>query len=91
MSLHIHVYNPKKYHPYFLNECIFGTIHECGHALYEMGINEELHDTILCTGTSMGIHESQSRTLENYVGRSKEFWTYWYPTFQKYFPENLKN
>ncbi len=75
----------------FLNECIFGTIHECGHALYEMGINEELHDTILCTGTSMGIHESQSRTLENYVGRSKEFWTYWYPTFQEYFPENLNN
>ncbi|MFX0007489.1 MAG: carboxypeptidase M32 [Promethearchaeota archaeon] len=74
----------------FLNECIFGTIHECGHALYEMGINEELHDTILCTGTSMGIHESQSRTLENYVGRSKEFWTYWYPSFQEYFPENLK-
>ncbi|MFX1378689.1 MAG: carboxypeptidase M32 [Promethearchaeota archaeon] len=75
----------------FLNECIFGTIHECGHALYEMGIKEELHDTILCTGTSMGIHESQSRTLENYVGRSKEFWLYWYPTFQKYFPEILKN
>jgi carboxypeptidase Taq len=74
----------------FLNECIFGSIHECGHALYEMGINEELHDTILCTGTSMGIHESQSRTLENYVGRSKEFWTYWYPTLQEYFPENLK-
>jgi carboxypeptidase Taq len=74
----------------YLNECIFGTIHECGHALYEIGIQEELHDTILCTGTSMGIHESQSRTLENYVGRSKEFWSYWYPTFQKYFPENLK-
>ncbi|MFX1312830.1 MAG: carboxypeptidase M32, partial [Promethearchaeota archaeon] len=75
----------------FLNECIFGTIHECGHALYEMGIKKELHDTILCNGTSMGIHESQSRLLENIVGRSKEFWTYWYPTFQKYFPENLKN
>ncbi len=75
----------------FLNECIFGTIHECGHALYEMGIKKELHDTILCTGTSMGIHESQSRLLENIVGRSKEFWIYWYPTFQKYFPENLKN
>ncbi len=75
----------------FLNECIFGTIHECGHALYEMGIKKELHDTLLCEGTSMGIHESQSRLLENIVGRSKEFWAYWYPTFQKYFPENLKN
>ena len=75
----------------FLNECIFGTIHECGHALYEMGIKKELHDTILCNGTSMGIHESQSRMWENIVGRSKEYWSYWYPTFQKYFPENLKN
>ncbi len=71
--------------------CITGTIHECGHALYEMGIMKDLHDTILCTGTSMGIHESQSRMWENVVGRSKEFWMYWYPTFQKYFPENLKD
>jgi carboxypeptidase Taq len=75
----------------YLNECIFGTIHECGHALYEMGIRKELHDTVIGTGTSLGIHESQSRSLENYVGRSKEFWMYWYPTFQKYFPEILKD
>jgi carboxypeptidase Taq len=75
----------------FLNECIFGTIHECGHALYEMGVKKELYDTILCTGTSLGFHESQSRMWENFVGRSKEFWVHWYPTFQKYFPEVLKN
>jgi len=72
-------------------DCITGTIHECGHALYEMGIKKELHDTILCGGTSLGIHESQSRMWENIVGRSKEFWQYWYPTFQKSFPENLKD
>jgi carboxypeptidase Taq len=72
-------------------DCITSTIHECGHALYEMGIKEELHDTILGQGTSMAIHESQSRMWENFIGRSKEFWTYWYPTFQEYFPENLKN
>jgi len=72
-------------------DCITSTIHEYGHAIYEMGINKELHDTILCTGTSMGIHESQSRMWENIVGRSKEFWMYWYPTFQEYFPENLKD
>ncbi|MFX1376985.1 MAG: carboxypeptidase M32 [Promethearchaeota archaeon] len=75
----------------YINECIFGTIHECGHALYEMGIKKELHDTILCNGTSMGIHESQSRLYENMVGRSKEFWMYWYSTFQRYFPEILKD
>lgn len=75
----------------FLPACIFGTIHECGHALYQMGFKEEIHGTILADGCSMGIHESQSRMWENIVGRSKEFWTYWYPTFQKYFPENLKD
>ena len=75
----------------FLNECIFGTIHETGHALYDMGFMKEIHDTILADGCSMGIHESQSRMWENIVGRSREFWKYWYPTFQKYFPENLSN
>ncbi|MFX1325934.1 MAG: carboxypeptidase M32, partial [Promethearchaeota archaeon] len=72
-------------------DCITSTIHEYGHAIYEMGIKKELHDTILGSGTSMGIHESQSRMWENIVGRSKEFWLFWYPTFQKYFPENLKD
>ncbi len=72
-------------------DCITSTIHEYGHAIYEMGIKEELHDTILGSGASMGIHESQSRMWENIVGRSKEFWMYWYPTFQQYFPDNLKD
>ncbi len=74
----------------FLPACLFGTIHECGHALYEMGFDKEIHDTILADGTSLGIHESQSRLWENMVGRSREFWRYWYPILQKYFPENLK-
>jgi len=72
-------------------DSITGTIHECGHAFYEMGINKEFHNTLLCSGTSFGIHESQSRMWENFVGQSKEFWIFWYPTFQKYFPENLKD
>jgi carboxypeptidase Taq len=75
----------------FLPACLFGTIHECGHALYEMGFKEELHDTFLADGSSLGFHESQSRLWENIVGRSKEFWSYWYPIAQKFFPENLKN
>jgi carboxypeptidase Taq len=53
---------------------VFGTIHECGHALYEQNISEELIVTLLCTGTSMGIHESQSLFYENFVGRSFSFW-----------------
>jgi carboxypeptidase Taq len=75
----------------FLPDCLFSTIHECGHALYQMGFKEEIHGTLLADGCSMGIHESQSRMWENIVGRSKEFWEYWYPIFQKTFPENLKD
>ncbi|UCC19994.1 MAG: carboxypeptidase M32 [Promethearchaeota archaeon] len=75
----------------FLPACIFGTIHECGHALYQMGFKEEIHDTYLAEGSSAGFHESQSRMWENIVGRSKEFWTYWFPIFQEYFPENLRD
>jgi carboxypeptidase Taq len=68
---------------------IFGTIHETGHALYEQGVAPELTGTILGTGTSLGIHESQSRTWENVIGRSRPFWTHFYPELQKLFPENL--
>jgi carboxypeptidase Taq len=75
----------------FFPSCLFGTIHECGHGLYEMGFMEKIHDTILANGCSMGIHESQSRMWENMVGRSKEFWKFWYPKLEQRFPENLKN
>ncbi|ADN02542.1 carboxypeptidase M32 [Spirochaeta thermophila] len=63
----------------FLPSSLFGSIHEGGHALYEQGIAEDLAGTILADGTSLGIHESQSRFWENVVGRSRAFW-------QKYFP-----
>ena len=53
---------------------VFGTIHEGGHALYEQNIAKELIGTPLCSGTSMGIHESQSLFYENILGRSFSFW-----------------
>lgn len=68
---------------------IFGTIHETGHALYEQGVAPMLTGTILGTGTSLGIHESQSRTWENVIGRSGAFWSFFYPELQNLFPENL--
>ncbi|MEM5948606.1 carboxypeptidase M32 [Spirochaetia bacterium 38H-sp] len=58
----------------FLPSSIFGTIHEAGHALYEMGISADLHGTILADGVSLGIHESQSRFWENVIGRRRSFW-----------------
>ncbi|CAK4814168.1 unnamed protein product [Aphanomyces euteiches] len=65
---------------------LFGTIHEGGHALYEQNISADLIGTNLCTGTSMGIHESQSRFWENMIGRSSSFWGRYYADLQKTFP-----
>lgn len=55
---------------------VFSSLHEGGHGIYEQGIDRNLKDTILCDGTSMALHESQSRFYENVVGRSEEFWKY---------------
>ena len=63
-----------RYEEKWFSSSVFGTIHEGGHGLYEQGIGEEIASTVLGTGTSMGIHESQSRFYENMLGRSKAFW-----------------
>jgi carboxypeptidase Taq len=69
-----------------MRSAIFGTIHECGHALYEQGVNPDFEGSVLRSGTSMGIHESQSLFLENMIGRSYEFWTYFYNDLKQFFP-----
>lgn len=70
-----------------VTSALFGTIHEGGHALYEQNIGEQLVGTTLCTGTSMGIHESQSRFWENVIGRSRPFWNRYYADLQQRFPQ----
>jgi carboxypeptidase Taq len=73
--------------PNFLNTMLFGSMHECGHALYGMGVAPELERTGLEGGSSLGVHESQSRLWENLVGRSFPFWEYFYPRLQEHFPQ----
>lgn len=70
---------------------VFGTIHEGGHALYEQNIHQTLARTPLATGTSMGIHESQSLFWENLIGRSKAFWQNHYNLFRTYAPAHFQN
>jgi len=72
-----------------LSQGLFSTIHEMGHALYEMGVAPEFEGTPLAGGVSSGVHESQSRLWENLVGRSRPFWNYFYPQLQKTFPAQL--
>jgi carboxypeptidase Taq len=72
-----------------MSGALFGTIHEFGHALYDQNISPELAGTVLCNGTSMGIHESQSRFWENIVARSKPFWRTFFPALQSHFPQQF--
>ena len=74
-----------------LLDCLTGSIHEGGHALYEQGLDREWYGTPFCQAISYGIHESQSRLWENLVGLSKPFWEYYFPKLQKVFPENLSH
>ena len=53
--------------------CIYSTIHETGHACYELNIDPAYNLTPLGRGVSMGVHESQSRIYENQLGRSQAF------------------
>jgi carboxypeptidase Taq len=68
---------------------LFSTLHEGGHALYEQNGDQSLDSSLLAGGTSLGVHESQSRLWENVVGRSHEFWQFYYPQLQEFFPEQL--
>lgn len=74
-----------RYKPY-IGSAIFGSLHEAGHGLYEQGSPMEWDRTPLAGGVSLGIHESQSRTWENIVGRSKAFWSRYLPKLQEAFP-----
>lgn len=78
-----------RYLPNDVMSALFGSIHEGGHALYEQNISLDLQGTPLCTGTTMAIHESQSRFWENVIGRSRPFWERYYPDLQRHFPGQL--
>jgi carboxypeptidase Taq len=69
---------------------LFSTMHESGHALYEMGGNPAYERTPLMGGASLALHESQSRMWENMVGRSLPFWKHFYPQLKRVFPAQLE-
>jgi carboxypeptidase Taq len=73
----------------WLAPALFSTMHEAGHALYEQGVDPSYARTPLGGGTSMGVHESQSRLWENLVGRSRAFWSHYYPKLREVFPQLL--
>ena len=67
-------------------ESVWSTLHEAGHGLYAHGIADALLRSPLGGAPSLGLNESQSRTWENLVGRSRPFWEHWYEPLQETFP-----
>ena len=76
-----------RYIPESFTTSLYGVIHECGHALYELNTGETLQYTRLGEGASTGVHESQSRFFENMVGRSRAWTEFIWPVLTANIPE----
>ena len=74
-----------------IDSSIYSVIHESGHAVYELGIRDDLTQTPVGQGASMGMHESQSRFFENIMGRNRNFWVPIYGKMQEIFGSPLKD
>ncbi len=72
-----------------LDGSLFSTLHEAGHGIYEQGLPADRYGLPTGDAVSLGIHESQSRMWENWVGRSRAFWEHFYPEAQLTFREAL--
>lgn len=75
-----------RYHDHHFPSAFFGVLHESGHGIYDQGLPTDSFGLGIGQADSLGIHESQSRMWENFVGRSRPFWTYMYSTVQQAFP-----
>lgn len=71
-------------------DSLSSTMHEVGHALYELNLPREWEGTPLQEAVSLSVHESQSRFWENVIGRSWEFTQFIHPVMEKYFAKNMK-
>jgi len=78
-----------RYNEHNFAGAFFGTLHEAGHGIYEQGLDRSAYGTAMGEYCSLGIHESQSLTWENLVGRSRAFWKHFFPLAQQKFPEAL--
>lgn len=89
-SLHNHdVRFTNHYYENQMDSAIFSTIHEGGHGIYEQQVDDTISLTLAGGAISSGMHESQSRFMENCIGRSKDFWEPIYPKLQNLFSKQL--
>ncbi len=78
------------YKEHDVSASMYSVIHESGHAMYELGVSDDLQYTCLAGGMTMGTHESQSRFYENLIGRSLPFIQAIFPKIVEFFPEQLE-
>jgi len=69
-------------------DALTATVHEFGHATYQLGLRDDAYATPLGEPRSAGVHESQSRFYENHVGRTKPFWDAIRDSFVEHFPRH---
>ncbi|HYL79244.1 MAG TPA: carboxypeptidase M32, partial [Candidatus Acidoferrum sp.] len=79
-----------RYNPQDFGDAFFSILHESGHGLYDQGLDSTHYGTPMGSAVSLGIHESQSRLWENFVGRSRAFWEHFFPHARQAFPDALK-
>ena len=88
-NLHNHDVRLTTHYKKRVDSSLFSVIHEAGHGIYELGVADELTQTLAGQGASMGMHESQSRFFENMIGRNEACWEPIYKKLQELFPKEL--
>ncbi len=88
-NLHNHDVRITTHYSDHVDSSLFSVIHESGHGIYELGVDDSLTQTLIGQGASMGMHESQSRFMENIIGRNEAFWVPIYKRLQELFPSQL--
>ena len=75
-----------RYDRHDFSQAFFGTLHEAGHGIYEQNLPAAAYGTPPGEACGLGIHESQSRLWENFVGRSRPYWEHLLPGLKAAFP-----
>lgn len=78
-----------RFHEDNMMDAVGSTMHEAGHGIYEQNLNRDEWGNPCGESVSLGIHESQSRGWENFVGRSRAFWEWCLPYAKKLVPEAM--
>jgi carboxypeptidase Taq len=71
------------YYPERFTTSMFSVLHEGGHALYEQNVPIGWIYQPIGSSSSYGVHESQSRFVENIIGRSPECLSYMLPKLRR--------